>query len=651
VLTRKWRILEVVGLVVVLCVGALAHTSPDQRATTSARSQRHTSSAELLGCGDLVGTTQWSGTYYLPYYQNRTDVSGRAFATITVAPDGTASGTVGGVGSVNGIISCGDVDLSNNDGTFVDAGTYAPNGQGGVTGSGSFVYNGYSGTWSAATSFPAPTLSLTASTLPVDIGDVTYTATLTGGDPSATGEVDISDGQGGSCSIPSINDGVGSCDIAEQASDSPYTITASYLGDANDSPTSTTLTNTAVVATGGTISTGSTEVQATAQGGTTGVDTLSESEYGTNPVGNLNDGTNYFDVAASAGSTFSSVVIQDCNGVAASTVLSWWDPTANSGAGGWSPVVGDPGPTYDPIAGCLSATLDGTTVPTISQLTGTVFATAIPTPAITSAGGATADAGTPFSHTVTTTGSPTPSLSVSGRLPAGLQFQDNHDGTATLSGTPGGASVGGVYEPTFTATYGSGGTERTVSQTLTLFVFAAPTFTSSSGTSVKVGKTLDFVVAAPGYPPPVITESGSLPRGVKFQTKYNGTAVLSGTPAVGTGGSYPITLTAHNSIGTVTAPRFTLTVVGFYVSSTTLPAGKRGSVYSTTLAAIGGVKPLTWKALSSPPAGLKLSSAGVLSGTPRKSLTAKTYTFTVQVTDSTKGKHKTTVATVTLKLT
>ena len=248
--------------------------------------------------------------------------------------------------------------------------------------------------------------------------------------------------------------------LTEQASDSPYTVTASYVGDAYDAPASTTLTNAAVVATGGTVSTGSAQVQATADGGTTGVDTLSEAQYGTNPVGNLNDGSNYFDVAASSGNTFASVVIQDCNNVTASSVLSWWDPTANSGAGGWSPVVGDPGPTYDPVAGCLSATLDATTVPTISQLTGTVFATAIPAPAITSAGGATADAGTPFSFTVTTTGSPTPSLSESGRLPAGLEFHDNLNGTATLSGTPVGATVGGVYSPTFTATYGSGDTRQ-----------------------------------------------------------------------------------------------------------------------------------------------------------------------------------------------
>jgi hypothetical protein len=602
----------------------------------------------LLSCGDLVGTAQWSGSYDT-FSSTGAPIHGNWTGTWTVAPDGTVSGTVNPSGAVSGIISCGTIDLSLSGANNDALGTYAVNGQT-VTGSGTFVYNGYSGTWSGTTTDFLPTLSLTPSTLPIQSGPVTYTATLSGGDPAATGEVDISDNQGASCSITSLADGVGSCDLTEQASDSPYTVTASYLGDANDAPASTTLTNTSVVATGGSISTGSTQVQATAQGGTPGVDTLSETQYGTNPVGNLNDGSNYFDVAASSGNAFSSVVIQDCNNVTASSVLSWWDPTANSGAGGWSPVVGDPGPTYDPVAGCLSATLDATTVPTISQLTGTVFATAIPTQAITSAGGATAHAGTPFSLTVTTTGSPTPSLSETGMLPAGLHFQDNLDGTATLSGTPSGATVGGVYDPTFTATFGSGGTQTTVSQTLTLFVLAAPTFSSPTGTSVDVAKALNFVATAPGYPPSVITETGSLPRGVKFQTKYNGTALLSGTPAVGTGARYPVTLSAHNSAGTVTQ-RFTLTVVGFYVSTITLPAGKRGSIYKATLAAVGGVKPLTWKALSSPPTGLKLSSIGVLSGTPSKSLTAKTYTFSVQVTDSTTSKHHTAVATVTLKLT
>jgi hypothetical protein len=115
----------------------------------------------------------------------------------------------------------------------------------------------------------------------------------------------------------------------------------------------------------GTATSGSFDVTVTGTGGTDGVDSLSEAEYTGNPVGNLTDGNNYFDVAASPGNTFSSVVIQDCNDVTASTSLDWWDPSANADAGGWEPVVGDPGPTYEPgTPPCLAVTLDGSSSPT-----------------------------------------------------------------------------------------------------------------------------------------------------------------------------------------------------------------------------------------------------------------------------------------------
>jgi hypothetical protein len=42
--------------------------------------------------------------------------------------------------------------------------------------------------------------------------------------------------------------------------------------------------------------------------------------------------------------------------------------------------------------------------------------------------------------------------------------------------------------------------------------------------------------------------SGTLPAGVSFTPGPNGTATLSGTPAAGTGGTYPLKLTAGNGI-------------------------------------------------------------------------------------------------------
>src|SRR5207253_5060621 len=55
--------------------------------------------------------------------------------------------------------------------------------------------------------------------------------------------------------------------------------------------------------------------------------------------------------------------------------------------------------------------------------------------------------------------------------------------------------------------------------------------------------------------------------GVSFTDNGNGSATLSGTPAQGTVGSYPITVTANNGVGTNATQSFTLTVskgtVGF----------------------------------------------------------------------------------------
>jgi len=68
------------------------------------------------------------------------------------------------------------------------------------------------------------------------------------------------------------------------------------------------------------------------------------------------------------------------------------------------------------------------------------------------------------------------------------------------------------------------------------------------------------------------------------------------------------------------------------VTTTSLPGGQVGAAYSQTLAAAGGTAPYTWSVASgSLPAGLSLSTAGVISGT----LTARgSSSFTVQAADS-----------------
>jgi hypothetical protein len=176
-------------------------------------------------------------------------------------------------------------------------------------------------------------------------------------------------------------------------------------------------------------------------------------------------------------------------------------------------------------------------------------------PTFTSSATATATAGTAFNFPVTTSGPNTPTLTETGTLPSGLTFVDNGDGTAAISGTPGTQS-GGVYTLTFTATSSSG----TTKQTFQLTVDQAPAITSASSATATVGTAFKFKVKSSGYPAATLSESGTLPQGLTFKPKTGGKAVITGTPASGSQGTYHVTLNASNGIGSPASQPFTLTV-------------------------------------------------------------------------------------------
>jgi hypothetical protein len=116
-----------------------------------------------------------------------------------------------------------------------------------------------------------------------------------------------------------------------------------------------------------------------------GTGAVTVSSYASDPVSSPTfDAGSFFDVQASRQNTFSSFIINDCS-IGSGDGFEWYNPAANSGGGAWSPVVGDPGPTYTAAFGstpaCVSVTLNNTsTSPTINQLTGTVFAVLIAAP-------------------------------------------------------------------------------------------------------------------------------------------------------------------------------------------------------------------------------------------------------------------------------
>ena len=88
-----------------------------------------------------------------------------------------------------------------------------------------------------------------------------------------------------------------------------------------------------------------------------------------------------------------------------------------------------------------------------------------------------------------------------------------------------------------------------------------------------MGAAGNFTVTATGNPAPTFSETGALPSGVTLSAS----GVLSGTPAAGTAGNYPIVITAKNGVLPNATQNFTL-IVGqppaiTSANSTTLTAG------------------------------------------------------------------------------
>ena len=239
-------------------------------------------------------------------------------------------------------------------------------------------------------------------------------------------------------------------------------------------------------------------------------------------------------------------------------------------------------------------------------------------PAITSGNSTTFVVGTVGNFGVTKTGTPAPSLSESGALPNGVTF---NSATGTLNGTPA-ALTGGVYPLTFTA---SNGVAPIATQSFTLTINEAPNITSANGTTFTVGTPGSFTVTSTGYPSPTFNVSGTLPSGVTLNTS---TGVLSGTPAANTGGTYPITFTASNGVGSNSVQNFTLTVnqpaAITSANNTTFGVGNAGTFTvirtgfpTPTLSESGGL-----------PSGVTFNTTtGVLSGTPAAG-TQGTYPIT-----------------------
>jgi large repetitive protein len=230
-------------------------------------------------------------------------------------------------------------------------------------------------------------------------------------------------------------------------------------------------------------------------------------------------------------------------------------------------------------------------------------------PVITSQAYATFSTGQADSATVLTSALPAATLSESGTLPAGLSW--NSDGT--IEGTPA-AGTGGYYPITITA---SNGIAPDYTQSFGLSVDQPIVITSPASATFRVGTDSSFSFESTGYPEPAYAVSGALPAGVTlFWSQATGWQ-LQGTPAVGSGGVYPLTITAETFGAEPNVTQaFTLTVLEApsFTSSThaTFRAGRAGSFKVTA----HGYPAPAFTASGSVPSWASLSPAGVLSGTP-----------------------------------
>ena len=191
-----------------------------------------------------------------------------------------------------------------------------------------------------------------------------------------------------------------------------------------------------------------------------------------------------------------------------------------------------------------------------------------------------------------------------------------------------------------TATDSSTGTgPYTGSRAYTLTI-NAPTITVSPG--VVPNGTFETVYAGASLsasggtaPYTFAVTAGALPVGLSLSSG----GALTGTPTVS--GTFNFTVTATDS-STGTGPyagtqSYSMTIAPptIAVSPASLAAGTVGLAYSQTVTASGGTAGYTFAVTSGPlPAGLTLSTGGVLSGTPTA---GGSFNITITATDSTPG--------------
>ena len=253
-------------------------------------------------------------------------------------------------------------------------------------------------------------------------------------------------------------------------------------------------------------------------------------------------------------------------------------------------------------------------------------------PVFSSPATATATVGTQGTIAISAAGTPTATISTSTILPSGLSFTAGSNGTATISGTPA-AGTGKNYTVALKATNSVG----SATQKLVLTVDQGAAITSAASKSATVGKAVSFKVTSSGFPTATLSESGALPNGVQFTAGTTGTATITGTPAAGTAGTYDVTITATNGIGSPATQAFVLTVNQVPVFSSPATATATVGTQGTIAISAAGTPTATISTSTILPSGLSFTAGSngtaTISGTPAAG-TGKNYTVALKATNS-----------------
>jgi len=279
------------------------------------------------------------------------------------------------------------------------------------------------------------------------------------------------------------------------------------------------------------------------------------------------------------------------------------------------------------VAGTVNLTVKATdSSSSIETTTGPVSLTVLPaTITLVLSSPPNATVGTPYTGTIGVSGGTSPYSCVitSGTLPAGLTQSG-----CVVSGTP---TTAGTANLTVKATDASNPIATTTGP-VTLTVLPASvslTLTSPPNATVEIPYSGTIGVSGGTAPYSCLITAGTLPAGLTATG-----CLITGTPT--TAGTANLTVKATDSgspVATTTGP-VTLTVSPIPPLSLTgsLPNAILGQSYTQTLTATGGISPYTYHVTAGNlPAGLALSTAGVISGIPTA---PGASSFTVTVTDT-----------------